>query len=76
MREHAGRPIVPSPYCPRTERLRTSSSLMGWMACKILACSSRTALASNEIGGSIAVRLMSCMMWLGTMSRSEPAWSK
>ena len=49
---------------------------MGWIACRILACSSRTAFASNEIGGSIAVKLISCMMWLGTMSRRVPAVSK
>src|SRR5271170_7131131 len=49
--------MVPSPYCPRTERVRTSSSSMGWIACKILACSSRTALASNVIGGSAIYRV-------------------
>ena len=63
--------MSPSPYCPRTVRLSTSSELRGWIACRILACSSRTASAWNEIGGSIAVRLMSCMMWLGTMSRKR-----
>ena len=38
-------------------------------------CSSRTASALNEIGGSIPTRLISCAMWLGTMSRIAPAVS-
>ena len=43
------------------------------MARRIFACSSRTASAWNEIGGSIAVRVTSCRIWFGTMSRSAPA---
>ena len=37
--------------------------------------SSRTASGRKEIGGSMEVKLMSCMMWLGTMSRRAPAVS-
>ena len=45
------------------------------MARRILACSSRTASASNEMGGSMAVSEMSWKIWLGTMSRKVPASS-
>ena len=37
----------------------------GWIACSTFACSSRTASASNEIGGSIAVSVSSWNMWFG-----------
>ena len=45
-RSRCGNPSEhPLPYWPRTVRLSTSSELKGWMACRILACSSRTASA-------------------------------
>ena len=42
------------------------------MACSTFDCSSRTASAWNEIGGSIAVSETSCRTWFGIMSRSAP----
>ena len=47
----------------------------GWMARSTLPFSSRTASASKDDGGSIAVRARSWNRWFGTMSRSAPAWS-
>ena len=49
-----------------------SSGLMAWMTSVFLA---RTASASKEIGGSIAVIARSWSTWLGTMSRSAPVFS-
>ena len=66
---------MPSPYWPRTVRVSTSSELMGWMACRIFALLVAHRVGSNETGGSIAVMLISCMMWLGTMSRNAPTLS-
>ena len=62
----------PAPYCPRTALRSTCSGVIGLTARRALLCSSRTASASKEIGGSIATRLMSWKMWLGTMSRKAP----
>ena len=45
------------------------------MACRTFTFSSRTASASKEIGGSMAVSERSWKMWFGTMSRSAPASS-
>ena len=48
------------------------SGRMAWMTSAFFA---RTASASNEIGGSIAVIASSWNTWLGTMSRSAPVFS-
>ena len=67
--------ITPSPYCPRTAKFKTSSGVIGFMARKIFPFSLRTASASKEMGGSIAMSAMSWKRWFGTMSRSAPASS-
>ena len=42
---------------------------------KQLVFSARTASASNEIGGSIAIMARSWKKWFGTMSRNAPVAS-
>jgi uncharacterized protein YaiE (UPF0345 family) len=49
-----------------------SSADIGLMACSTFTFSSRTSSEENEIGGSMATRQRSCIMWFCSMSRSEP----
>ena len=72
----ACRPPMPSPYWPRTRAAQHffANSWAGWRA-ESWPARRGPRRRRKEIGGSIAVRLMSCMMWLGTMSRSAPALS-
>ncbi len=46
--------------------------LRGWMALRTFTFSLRTASASSDTGGSIAVSATSCMVWFWIMSRSAP----
>ena len=48
---------------------------IGWIAWMTSAFLERTASASKEIGGSIAVIASSWKTWFGTMSRSAPVFS-
>ena len=63
-------------YWPRTTSRATSSTESGRSARSTLAFSSRIALASNAIGGSIAISAKNWNMWFCTMSRIIPASSK
>ena len=45
---------------------------MGWIAWNSSVFLARTASASNEIGGSIAIMARSWNRWFGTMSRNAP----
>ncbi len=67
--------MCPAAYCPRTTLRSTSAAVIGWIASITLAFSLRTASASNEFGGSIAIIASSWNMWFGTMSRSAPVTS-
>src|SRR6266404_5615446 len=60
---------MPLPYWPRT----TFSGEMEWTAWKSSVFLARTASASNEIGGSIAIMARSWNRWFGTMSRRTAA---
>ena len=55
-RHALARRCVPAPYWPRTvRRQHVLGASSGWIACSTLTFSSRTASASNEIGGSMAI---------------------
>ena len=54
---------------------RAASGVSGWIASITSAFLARTASASKEIGGSIAVIDSNWNRWLGTMSRSAPVFS-
>ena len=65
--------------CPpdlfRTDRTRRRRRVSGWIASKISAFLSRTASASNELGGSIATMPSNWNRWFGSMSRNAPVCS-
>ena len=63
-------PTQPAVYWPRTTLARTRASVQRVsMARSTRTFSSRSASASNAIGGSIATRVSSCSRWFWRMSR-------
>ena len=61
---------MPAKYCPRTTCLLTSRT--GRMDLSSFTFSSRTASASSDTGGSIAMSESTCSRWFCTMSRIAP----